>query len=373
METGGNTMDTVAASAKKKYSSVHQRSAEKKLFRNKEKKQRRKEQRKRLYEAKKKETLEKDEKLLLLERQNSVLKREVQKTRKVAASGSNRMISMNSLSVSILHQNRNKNVGINRFFTSRITTFRRSDVIDLVKDIHSGAFGSVFTGYIKSIQQRVAVKKMDENSTSLDVLVEAKITSHLASLSGGIYFPYVYGITDSKCILLEFIGENNKFSPNLHTVMEKSDLSKSGWIQVLTEICKGFSFMHTKNILHNDVHSKNIVLRNKQFVKIIDFGKATLISDPLRYDIKRGSERQKKFNTKHCHLAYELRNVPGSYQSMETDVFSIGYTFGKVAQRLKWEGLDKISTSMMNIVPANRSTLSKVVFSLGQLGTKVTC
>ena len=60
--------------------------------------------------------------------------------------------------------------------------------------------------------------------------------------------------------------------------------------------------MHDKGILYNDHNSRNI-LRNKEYVKIIDFGNATLVSDPLR------CEKHKMYNAVHCHIAYELQNV----------------------------------------------------------------
>ncbi len=56
-------------------------------------------------------------------------------------------------------------------------------------------------------------------------------------------------------------------------------------------------------------------------VKIIDFGKSTLTSKPLLYNLVPGSEEQKKYNR---HLAHELRNNQGSKQTILTDTYSIG-------------------------------------------------
>ena len=83
-------------------------------------------------------------------------------------------------------------------------------------------------------------------------------------------------------------------------------------------------YMHRKKILHNDIKADNFIIGH-DCVKLIDFGKATLISHPKIYAIKPGSELAKRYNTYHCHLAYELRNTPGFKQSISTEIFSLGY------------------------------------------------
>ena len=105
-------------------------------------------------------------------------------------------------------------------------------------------------------------------------------------------------------------------------------------------------------------------MREKSYVKLIDFGKATLLSDPVRYDIKAGSEKQRKYNTFHCHLAYELRNIPGSYESFATDVYTLGYNLNKVASHLVSNKLSVMAVSMMNKDASARPELTSVLFKL---------
>ena len=278
---------------------------------------------------------------------------------------------MSCVSRSILAQNQEKRFRINKSFNTVVAQFKQKDVFVFTGNTKSGVFGTVSQGFISSIQQKVAVKQFSERSTLLDVFVEAKITSHLASLSGGIYFPFVYGVLNSKALLLEFIGEGNSFSPTFHDVLESTVLLKAKWVHVLLELCKAVRFMHDKGILHNDLHSRNIILRNKEYVKIIDFGKATLVSDPLRYEIRPGSEKQKRYNAVHCHIAYELRNVRGSYQSIESDVFTLGYNCDMIATKTKFEKLMLISTKMIAKAPSDRPKLSKIMYCLESLKTNI--
>ena len=96
----------------------------------------------------------------------------------------------------------------------------------------------------------------------------------------------------------------------------------------IRNLCKGifdgFNFLHYKSILHNDIKADNIVIHNN-VPKIIDFGKANIASHPLVYNVKPGTPEHETYEKWHRHLAYELRNIPGSSQSFKTDIYSIGY------------------------------------------------
>ena len=94
--------------------------------------------------------------------------------------------------------------------------------------------------------------------------------------------------------------------------------------------------MHSKGILHNDIKCDNIVIVQST-VKVVDFGKATMVSCPLVYNVIAGSESQHTYNEKHRHLAYELRNILNSKQSIQTDTYSVGYLFKHSAATLPYE------------------------------------
>ena len=99
--------------------------------------------------------------------------------------------------------------------------------------------------------------------------------------------------------------------------------------------CEGNFVLHVKCMVHIDLHSRNILLRNRQFVKIIDFGKACMVENPPVYNIKPSSEKQKRYNKFHAHLGYGLRNIPGSASSVQSEVLSIGYNFSNFGITVK--------------------------------------
>ena len=115
--------------------------------------------------------------------------------------------------------------------------------------------------------------------------------------------------------------------------------------------------MHDKGILHNDLHGKNILLRPTKQPCIIDFGKATLASHPLIYNVCRDKSKREKYNKFHPHLAYELRNVPNTPQSFLTDVYSLGYNVKNIGRFEKIEMLVQLSRRMCHENPMERYSL----------------
>ena len=54
--------------------------------------------------------------------------------------------------------------------------------------------------------------------------------------------------------------------------------------------------IYARELLHNALHMQNIITRSKSHPKVIDFGKASLFSDPIIYNIKDGFTKQAKYN-----------------------------------------------------------------------------
>ena len=95
------------------------------------------------------------------------------------------------------------------------------------------------------------------------------------AIAGHPNFPYLVGLVDLNKILMEFIGNSNgSESPTLKDVISKKTLSLKSWCSILINIYKAIQDLHGTGVLYNDLHYRNVFDSN--FVKIIDFGKATL-------------------------------------------------------------------------------------------------
>eukprot|EP00112_Aurelia_sp_Birch-Aquarium-sp1_P009704 Seg2112.1 transcript_id=Seg2112.1/GoldUCD/mRNA.D3Y31 product="Serine/threonine-protein kinase dst3" protein_id=Seg2112.1/GoldUCD/D3Y31 len=129
--------------------------------------------------------------------------------------------------------------------------------------------------------------------------------------------------------------------------------------QVCHAVLKAISFMHSKRLLHNDLKADNVVLAGT--VKIIDFGKATMASNPVIYNIRPGTEMNAKYNRDHRHLAHELRNIPGSGQSYATDIYSIGHMFKHSGGAINFMPIVELGRMMKRISPSDRLSIENAM------------
>ena len=219
---------------------------------------------------------------------------------------------------------------------SGIPLFGNTDVTKIDEKIFGeGQFGQMSLVRINKLNTVAACKKINmKRCTRNDVLAEA-----IAGLTvaGSKYFPYVFGMLNESAILMEYFNESLS-----HGVVACSNLWEAVKMRskpinpkaTFTDAIQAVLYLHGEKILHNDLKADNFVLTS-DCLKLIDFGKATMIISPKVYSIKPGSDLSKQYNTYHRHLAYELRNVPGSKQSVFTDIYSLGYMFKHVGPMLQ--------------------------------------
>lgn len=297
--------------------------------------------------------------IMRLERENTLLKKCVKKdnlkfVREVP-------VGLVNCSVSVLKLHKNKASNIAQQLKSKVKAFKPYD-LEIRENIASGVYGSVNFGYIKSMKQIVAVKTIHESMTNSDILAEAKISQELA---GHPNFPYFYGFIKPNKLLFELVGDGIT-APSLREII-KNDLKLMEYREICLSLCRALHHMHRLNILHNDIHPGNILVRNTKYAKLIDFGKASLASDPVLYSIKPGTPRHEKYNRLHLHLGFELRNVPGSYTSFKSDIYSMGYCMRKISELVVSKSLNALAVRMLYEVPNERPNLESVLLSLSKI------
>ena len=135
----------------------------------------------------------------------------------------------------------------------------------------------------------------------------------MLSLSGNKYFPYCYGLVGDNMILMQLLAININQSWSSYDTLSKYMRNISfdiSYLNLYLQILNAFHFMHNKLILHNDIKGDNILITPDLTPRIIDFGKATLKTHPVVYNLS--CTESEKYNRCHRHLAYELRNIKGS-------------------------------------------------------------
>ncbi|XP_057296144.1 tyrosine-protein kinase BTK-like [Hydractinia symbiolongicarpus] len=281
--------------------------------RNIKKKAMRKERRREKHLKEREVQLQSNEKVPQLELENSVLKRCVKKPKGM----NSRDIHLTCSSRLMMHLNQDKNFNMNKHLNYHIPQFSKTDIQIHDVNIGNGVFRKISNGYIVSQRQRIAVKTVSLNSSVTEILAECKKTM---VMTGNPNFSFVFGFLSPSRKVLEYVCENDgSTSPTLADILHKTALIHWKLVKIAIDLCKAIHCLHTKGLLNNDLHTRNILIRNTSNVKVIDFGKSTLIIDLLKYKIEPGSSRHKRFNSIHMFLAYELRDIPGSYQTIASD------------------------------------------------------
>ena len=127
-------------------------------------------------------------------------------------------------------------------------------------------------------------------------------------------------------IVLSFHGVNGK-SYTVHQALRTNcqDLPiEIDWKVILLGMVSALKYIHTNNILHNDIKSDNIMIDNRSSIPqsiLIDFGKGCFISDGNVY--KLSLPEQRRYTIEHPQVAPDLRNGH-CRQSQYTDVYSLG-------------------------------------------------
>lgn len=240
-----------------------------------------------------------------------------------------------------------------------------ADNLDFVSGIcGEGTFGSVKLARFTSItNDLLAVKTISTlKSTNLEIIAEAKV---LHSLSGHPLFPYCFGFSKPNMLIMQFVGlyVNDKPMINtIHSEMGKKKFEAYKWFWICCQVIEAIQYMHSIMILHNDIKSNNIVISPSQNIKIIDFGKSTLLTNPVIYNLS--CKAKASYNKKHRYLAYELRNVANCKQTEMTDTYSVGYLIKYIGYHENIDFLFEIGRKMKIIDIGKRMKLNQARCSI---------
>lgn len=298
--------------------------------------------------------VEQEEKMMKLEKSNSILQIELKKNKP----NNHRNVTTTP---HFLKQHQNKSSSILLKFKTKITIFKRYDLIIRDLQLGAGVFGEVREGHLKSINQKVAVKILSSKLSPADIRAEAMVA---LEMSGHPNFVFLFGLIQPNFLIFEFIGSCENAPTIRHVITNCIPLNF--WKDVCLDLVRAIHHLHVKQLLHNDLHTQNVLLRECRYVKIIDFGKVSLIENPVVYSIKPGTPTHTKYNNVHKHLAYELRNKPGTPVTPQTDIYSLGYIFNKIGEYVRSEKLILVASSMLKKEANDRPSLPSLLVAISK-------
>ncbi|KAF0487999.1 kinase-like protein [Gigaspora margarita] len=173
-------------------------------------------------------------------------------------------------------------------FSTRVTNYHMHNCIDFDKiiEINSGGSGVIYKYECKCCKITKVLKCLRDGTQIQNFNSEVEILRIVQGHPNIITF---YGVTEDPSnghyfMILQYVDKD------LRDYLKENfkNLQFVDKFRMAEEIAQGLWFLHTKNIVHGDLNSKNILVYNSQ-IKIIDFGMSKQInkvSTPLCSEIK---------------------------------------------------------------------------------------
>ena len=179
--------------------------------------------------------------------------------------------------------------------------------------IGSGGFGEVWLGIYKPTNTKVAIKKIHSDELSEDS--KSEIALH-AQLNHRFLLPFIgYTNTYPFCIVTEYIPNGSLYDA-LHSVGPQVSLSPTDLTVIAYCISVGMEYIHSRNIIHMDLKTLNILLDSQFLPKISDFGISS----------NRNTEEKQQPNHQDIGTAAIMAPELHRYESYDqsVDVYSFG-------------------------------------------------
>eukprot|EP00912_Choanoflagellata_sp_UC4_P000665 UC4_evm3s414 len=184
-----------------------------------------------------------------------------------------------------------------------------------------GASGSVYAG--KFMETKVAVKQI--NRKEQDQIVEETFRKEMRIIAR-LHHPNIVrclgGIVLKSCVrmILEFLVSSMK--DEIHE--KRTPFSSAEKIRFMRGASRGVAYLHDIRIAHRDIKPDNLMLDEKQTIKIVDFGLST-----TKASSKPGqnlmSSQGGAFAGTHGYMAPELYTSKGG--GRKVDIFALGMFF----------------------------------------------
>jgi serine/threonine protein kinase len=192
---------------------------------------------------------------------------------------------------------------------------------DGYKLLGRGGCGTVYLGTYQQEPGYVAIKELFINSAPDEMIKEfeneASIMEKLRS--GYLVQFHGYCLSPKYCLVMEYMPEGSLFAL-LHS---NKSLDWGIRYQISIEIALGLEYLHDRDILHRDIKSLNVLLKNGH-AKLSDFGLSRIKSVSHNSSGRSVGTVQWK--------APEILQRKPQY-SQKSDIYSLGMTFWEIASR----------------------------------------
>ena len=152
---------------------------------------------------------------------------------------------------------------------------------ELLDRLGKGGMGIVYRALDTKLDRPVAVKVLlgnleDDDETRERFLREARAAGELNHHN--IIQIYDFGEDGGRAFIVMELLEG----ANLNELLkEHPDLALDTKLQIMTGVCTGLAFSHSRSIIHRDLKPGNLFVTKDRQVKVLDFGLARIASSKL--------------------------------------------------------------------------------------------
>ena len=197
---------------------------------------------------------------------------------------------------------------------------RRLGRYELLDRLGKGGMGVVYRARDTKLDRPVAVKLLlgdleGDDETRERFLREARAAGELNHRN--IIQIYDFGEDGGRAFIVMELLEGASLNEFLK---EHPDLSLDRKLQIMTGVCDGLAFSHSRSIIHRDLKPANLFITKDRQVKVLDFGLARIASSKL-------TRTGLVFGTPDYMSPEQVR---GKVVDERSDIFSLGAVFYQV-------------------------------------------
>ncbi|KAI5964455.1 hypothetical protein KGF57_000947 [Candida theae] len=189
-----------------------------------------------------------------------------------------------------------------------------SDDVEVYEEIGRGGFGVVYRGIIKSNSQEVAIKQIDLEQDTTD-LIEINKEIQILSECNSPQITAYYGsfVKNYKLwVVMEYVDGGSIFellTPG--TITDEPTIA-----YIVREVLLALKYLHNQGKIHRDLKSQNILVNKRGQIKLTDFGVSTQLSSNF-------SKRNTTVGTPYW-MAPEVILNSESGHGFKADIWSLG-------------------------------------------------